>query len=56
MKITEITIDVIERTAPAVHVQDERNDLGGITTQGVLRVRTEDGLEGHAFVGDQAGD
>ncbi|MCZ6538504.1 MAG: hypothetical protein O6922_01590 [Chloroflexi bacterium] len=56
MKITEITIDVIERTAPLVSVQDERNDLGGITTQGVLRVRTEDGLEGNAFVGEQAGD
>ncbi len=56
MKITEITIDVIERIAPSVHVQDERNDLGGTTTQGVLRVRTEDGLEGNAFVGEQAGD
>ena len=56
MKITEITIDVIERTAPAVSVQDERGDLGGTTTQGVLRVRTEDGLEGNAFVGEQAGD
>ena len=56
MKITEITIDVIERTAPAVHVQDERKDLGGTTTQGVLRVKTEDGFEGNAFVGEQAGD
>ena len=56
MKITEITIDVIERTAPAVHVQDDRKDLGGTTTQGVLRVKTEDGFEGNAFVGEQAGD
>jgi L-alanine-DL-glutamate epimerase-like enolase superfamily enzyme len=56
MKITEITIDVIERTAPAVRVQDQRVDVGGTTTQGVLRVRTEDGLEGHAFVGEQAGE
>ncbi|MDP6667438.1 MAG: enolase C-terminal domain-like protein [Dehalococcoidia bacterium] len=56
MNITDISIDVIERIAPPVRVQDERTDLGGTTTQGVLRVRTEDGLEGNAFVGDQAGD
>lgn len=56
MKITDITIDVIERVAPPVRVQDERSDLGGTTNQGVLRVTTEDGLEGNAFVGDQAAD
>ena len=56
MKITDITIDVIERSTASVRVQDERADLGGSTTQGVLRVKTEDGLEGNAFVGDQAGD
>ena len=37
MKITEITIDVIERIAPAVHVQDARTNLGGATTQGAER-------------------
>jgi len=55
MKITDITIDVIERSTAPVKVQDERSDLGGTTTQGVLRVKTDDGLEGNAFVGDQAG-
>ncbi|MDA1280077.1 MAG: hypothetical protein O3B95_08565 [Chloroflexi bacterium] len=54
MKITNISIDVIERIAPSARVQDERGDLGGTTTQGVLRVTTEDGIEGNAFVGDQA--
>jgi len=56
MKITDLTIDVIERTAPAVRVQDERTDLGGTTTQGVLRISTDEGIEGHAFVGSQGGD
>ncbi len=56
MKITDITIDVIERQTASVRVQDERNDLGGTTTQGVLRVQTDAGIEGHAFVGDQAAD
>ena len=56
MKITNITIDVIERNPPAVLVQDERANLGGATRQGVLRVNTEDGLEGHAFIGDQGAD
>ena len=56
MKITNIAIDVIERTAPPVLVQDERANLGGTTRQGVLRVYTADGLEGHAFIGDQGAD
>jgi L-alanine-DL-glutamate epimerase-like enolase superfamily enzyme len=56
MKITDISIDVIERQTAPVRVQDERADLGGTTTQGVLRVTTEDGIEGHAFVGSQAGE
>ncbi|MDG0865479.1 enolase C-terminal domain-like protein [Candidatus Lucifugimonas marina] len=56
MKITDISIDVIERATAPVRVQDERADLGGTTTQGVLRVMTDGGIEGHAFVGDQAGD
>ena len=50
MKITDITIDVIERHTPSVRVQDERADLGGTTKQGVLRVQTDIGIEGHAFV------
>jgi len=56
MKITDITIDVIERNTVSVRVQDERSDLGGTTTQGVLRVKTDAGIEGHAFVGDQGAD
>jgi len=56
MKITDITIDVIERQTVSVRVQDERSNLGGTTTQGVLRVKTEDGLEGNSFVGEQGGD
>ena len=56
MKITDITIDVIERHPPSVRVQDERTDLGGRTTQGVLRVHTDEGIQGNAFIGDQGAD
>ena len=56
MKISELVIDVIEREAPSVKVQDERTDLGGTTKQGILRIKNQDGLEGNAFVGEQAGD
>ena len=56
MKITDITIDVIKRNTVSVRVQDERSDLGGTTTQGVLRVKTDAGIEGNAFVGDQGAD
>jgi hypothetical protein len=56
MQIIDITIDVIERSTSAVPVQDTRGDLGGGTTQGVLRVKTDDGIEGHCMIGQQAED
>lgn len=56
LEIVDLTIDVIEREAPLVPVNDQRGALGGPTRQGVLRVRTSEGLEGHCFVGQQAGD
>lgn len=56
MKITDITIDVIKRNASSVPVQDNRGDLGGVTTQGVLRVISDQGIEGHCLVGEQGAD
>ncbi|MDE0822278.1 MAG: hypothetical protein OSA95_14225, partial [Opitutales bacterium] len=47
---------MIERSTSAVPVQDTRGDLGGGTTQGVLRVKTDDGIEGHCMIGQQAED
>ena len=56
MKITDIKIDVIERSTQAVLVKDDRRDLGGKAIQGVLRVFTDEGFEGHCLVGQQAED
>ncbi len=54
MKISKVQIDVIERDNGLLNVKDERTDIGGKTTQGVLRLFTDEGLEGNAFIGDQA--
>ena len=56
MKISRVVIDVIERDTGSLKVIDERSDIGGKTTQGVLRLLTDDGFEGNAFIGDQAAD
>jgi len=54
MRIEKIQIDVIERDTGPLNVKDERSDIGGKTTQAVLRLITDEGIEGNAFVGDQA--
>ena len=54
MKIDKIQIDVIERDTGPLNVKDERSNIGGKTTQGVLRLITDEGIEGNAFIGDQA--
>ncbi len=56
LEIVDLSIDVVEREAPLVRINDRREALGGPTRQGVLRVRTAEGLEGHCLVGVQAGD
>ena len=52
--ISDVIVDVIERDPGSLKVLDERSDIGGKTTQGILRIRTDDGHEGNAFIGDQA--
>ena len=44
MKISKVLIDVIERDTGSLKVIDERSDIGGKTTQGVLRLLTDDGF------------
>jgi L-alanine-DL-glutamate epimerase-like enolase superfamily enzyme len=56
MKITDIRIDVIERDVPSFAVNDVRGRIGGTVRQGVLRVATDLGIEGNAFVGLQGSD
>ena len=54
LEVVDLTIDVVEREAPLVPVNDAREALGGPTRQGVLRIRTRSGIEGHCLVGTQA--
>ena len=54
MKIHQVIIDVIERDSGSLKVNDERSYIGGKTTQGVLRILTDEGLQGNAFIGEQA--
>ncbi|MQF85766.1 MAG: hypothetical protein FI730_02235 [SAR202 cluster bacterium] len=56
MKISKVIVDIIERDTGSLKVKDERSDIGGKTTQGVLRIITDEGYEGNAFIGDQASD
>jgi DNA transposition AAA+ family ATPase len=42
----------IRRDTGSLKVQDERSDIGGETIQGILRIQTDEGLEGNAFIGD----
>ncbi len=56
MKIKDIKLDVIERSTSSLLVKDHREDLGGKTIQGVLRVYTDEGIEGNCLIGQQAQD
>ena len=37
MKISKVIVDIIERDTGPLNVKDERSDIGGKTTQGILR-------------------
>ena len=55
MKIAQAKIDVIEFEVPRVNVNDARGGLGGELTAGVLRLKTDSGIEGNAHIGDRGG-
>ena len=54
MKISEIKIDVIKTKPEKINVIDERQTLGGETKQGILRIITDNGIEGNCFIGEQS--
>ncbi len=56
MKVSTVSIDIIHRQVPAFPVKDARVTLGGKSTQGVLRIKSDSGLEGNAFIGSQNAD
>ena len=52
LKITDITIDVIRREVGGTGLESDLGRFGGEVTQGVLRVKTGQGIEGQCFIGD----
>ena len=53
MKITEITVDIVERSLDFVgdNVFQDSGVTGGIVHQGILRIKTEKGIEGNCIIG-----
>ena len=52
MQITDMTIDVISREIPDTGLDSDLGRFAGATEQGVLRVFTDEGIEGNCFVGE----
>ena len=52
MKITDIQIDVIRREFATTALKDDRSQMGGEVEQGILRVLTDEGVEGNCIIGD----
>lgn len=55
MNITGLQIDVIQREVPRTGLQSDLGAFGGEVHQGLLRIRTDDGLEGQCLVGQFRG-
>ena len=55
MKITDIQIAVVRREVPTTVLQQALGAFGGEVEQGVLRVLTDEGIEGNCIVGQFRG-
>ncbi len=55
MKIEQAKIDVIEFDVPRLSINDARGGMGGRLTAGILRLITDNGIEGNAHIGDRGG-
>lgn len=55
MKIVAASLDVMEFEVPTLQINDARQSMGGRITGGLLRLTTEDGIEGNAHLGDRGG-
>ena len=52
MKVTNIIIEVVERTIPDTGLDSDLGRFSGTTEQGLLRILTDEGLEGNCFIGN----
>ena len=49
MKIADIKIDVIEREIPDTGLDSDLGRFAGTVEQGLLRILTDDGIEGNCY-------
>jgi L-alanine-DL-glutamate epimerase-like enolase superfamily enzyme len=52
MKIRDIRVEVVQRELPATGLQSDLGRFGDTAEQGVLRILTDEGIEGNCFVGE----
>ena len=52
VKITDVKIEVVRRTLPDTGLDSDLGRFHGDVEQGVLRILTDEGVEGNCFVGD----
>ena len=52
MKVTDIRIEVVRRELPDTGLDSDLGRFSGAVEQGVLRVLTDEGIDGNAFVGE----
>jgi L-alanine-DL-glutamate epimerase-like enolase superfamily enzyme len=55
MKVTDVRIDVVRREVQETHPLDPMSSFSGTTEQGLLRVLTDEGIEGNCLVGNFRG-
>ena len=55
MKITDVKIEVVRRPLPDTGLDSDLGRFFGEVEQGVLRIQTDEGIEGNCFVGDFRG-
>ena len=51
MKITDIKIDVIRREIPDTGLDSDLGRFAGTVEQGLLRIHTDEGIEGNCYIG-----
>ena len=52
MKISDVSIEVIEREIPDTGLDSDLGRFSGSVEQGVLRIFTDEGIEGNCFLGE----
>ena len=52
MKVSDITIEVVERELPDTGLDSDLGRFSGTVQQGVLRIFTDEGVEGNCFLGE----